>query len=69
MFDVKGTEVNSVNSLKIKCFRVFGQPSVSCLDTWIFFCGNISTAIFRGRVDRIKMAKVEWIELLCGGLG
>ena len=33
---VKGTEVNSVNSLKIKRFRVFGQPSVGCLDTRIF---------------------------------
>ncbi len=34
--DVKGTEVNSVNSLKIKHFRVFGQPSEGCLDTRIF---------------------------------
>lgn len=37
---------------------------------WIpgfFFCGNISTAEIGGRVDRMKMAKVEWIELLCGG--
>lgn len=33
---VKGTEVNSVNSLKIKHFRVFGQPYVGCLDTRIF---------------------------------
>ena len=34
--DVKGTEVNSVNSLKVKHFRVFGQPSEGCLDTRIF---------------------------------
>ena len=34
--DVKGTEVNSVNSLKIKHFRAFGQPSAGCLDTRIF---------------------------------
>lgn len=34
--DVKGTEVNSVNSLKIKHFRTFGQPSAGCLDTRIF---------------------------------
>lgn len=65
---VKGTEVNSVNSLKIKHFRVFGQPSEGCLDTRFFLLRNISTAIFRGRVDRIKMAKVELIERLCGGL-
>lgn len=33
---VKGTEVNSVNSLRIKHFWVFGQPSEGCLDTRIF---------------------------------
>ena len=33
---VKSTEVNSVNSLKIEHFRVFGQPYVGCLDTRIF---------------------------------
>lgn len=63
MFAVKGTEVNSVNSLKIKHFRVFGQPSEGCLDTQFFLLGNISTTIFRGRVDRIKMARVELIEM------
>lgn len=36
MFDVKGTEVNSEKWLRIKRFRVFGQPYVGCLDTRIF---------------------------------
>ncbi|MDY5457411.1 MAG: hypothetical protein SPG51_06760, partial [Bariatricus sp.] len=42
---VKGTEVNSVNSLKIKHFRVFGQPCAGCLDTRKFlllFKGDIT---------------------------
>ena len=34
--DVKGTEVNSEKWLRIKRFRVFGQPYVGCLDTRIF---------------------------------
>lgn len=38
--DVKGTEVNSVNSLKIKHLRAFGQPSEGCLDTRIFAFGE-----------------------------
>ena len=33
---VKSTEVNRVNRLKIKHFRVFGQPFEGCLDTRIF---------------------------------
>ena len=40
MFAVKGTEVNSVNSLKIKHLRAFGQPSEGCLDTRIFAFGE-----------------------------
>ena len=35
-FAVKGTEVNSEKWLRIKYFRVFGQPSAGCLDTRIF---------------------------------
>ena len=35
-FVVKGTEVNSEKWLRIKYFRVFGQPSAGCLDTRIF---------------------------------
>ena len=34
--DVKSTELNSVNSLEIKHFRVFRQPPEGCLDTLIF---------------------------------
>ncbi len=42
--DVKSTEVNRVNRLKIKHFRVFGQPFEGCLDTRIF--------LFREHINR-----------------
>ena len=72
--DVKGTEVNSVNSLKIKHLRAFGQPSEGCLDTRIFAFGEQINRLNQraswqnengeGWVDRKTLRRVEWIGIL-----